>query len=162
MLAGCVPHAACPPGMDATAHDEQCGKAAWVFDRATKNFLVRCWKDRRKTVGILNVSHGVLTRTLATRTPLAVRSRWATQNPFPPERRAEWRQFSPSAVRDQQASSSRRDGPCGFYVVWAGRKLGVFYRWCDVAASVAGFTGAKFKGFDSQRAAETAFAAGFS
>jgi len=47
-------------------------------------------------------------------------------------------------------------------MVWAGRKRGVFYRWCDVAASVAGFTGAKFKGFDSRRAAETAFAAGFS
>jgi len=41
-----------------------------------------------------------------------------------------------------------------------GRVCGVFYRWCDAKASVAGFAGAKFKGFDSEDEARSALANG--
>ena len=157
MLAGLVPHALCPLGMNQAAHDEQCGKAAWVFDKVTKNFLVRCWKDRRSVVGILKASHGVLTRT-----PVPVKAGQVNQagqaaqdktsqaswtgsggDLFPAERRREWQRWSPCATPDPHVRAVLRGEPHGFYVVWRGRRRGVFYRWCDVFASVAGFSGAR-------------------
>jgi ribonuclease HI len=44
-----------------------------------------------------------------------------------------------------------------FYVVWKGRKTGVFSSWDACAAQVQGFTGAQYKSFTSRRAAEQAF-----
>ena len=43
-----------------------------------------------------------------------------------------------------------------FYVVWKGRKIGVFSSWEACAAQVQGFTGAQYKSFTSRRAAEQA------
>jgi acetyl-CoA synthetase len=39
---------------------------------------------------------------------------------------------------------TRASGINNFFVVWVGRSTGIFYRWCDVWASVAGYCGAKF------------------
>ena len=44
-----------------------------------------------------------------------------------------------------------------FYVVWKGRKTGVFSTWEACAAQVHGFTGAQYKSFPSRSAAEQAF-----
>lgn len=44
-----------------------------------------------------------------------------------------------------------------FYVVWKGRKTGVFSSWEACAAQVQGFTGAQYKSFGSRAAAEQAF-----
>ncbi len=44
-----------------------------------------------------------------------------------------------------------------FYVVWKGRKTGIFSSWDVCAAQVQGFTGAQYKSFTSRRAAEQAF-----
>jgi ribonuclease HI len=44
-----------------------------------------------------------------------------------------------------------------FYVVWKGRKTGVFSSWEACAAQVQGFTGAQYKSFTSRLAAEKAF-----
>ncbi len=44
-----------------------------------------------------------------------------------------------------------------FYVVWKGRKTGVFSSWEECAAQVQGFTGAQYKSFASRAAAEQAF-----
>jgi ribonuclease HI len=44
-----------------------------------------------------------------------------------------------------------------FYVVWKGRKTGVFSSWEACAAQVQGFTGAQYKSFTSRLAAEQAF-----
>jgi ribonuclease HI len=43
-----------------------------------------------------------------------------------------------------------------FYVVWKGRKTGVFSSWEECAAQVQGFTGAQYKSFPSRLAAEQA------
>ena len=163
MLAGCIPRASCPAGVDVTVHDEQCGKAAWLFDKVTKNFLVRCWKDRRTAIGVLKVSHGLLTRTLAPQRAPTMAQDMQPVNVralFSPERRPEWQRWSPFAARDPNVSMARRGTPHGFYVVWRGRSCGVKYRWCDAFASVAGFSGAKCKGFNSLAVAETAFVSG--
>jgi len=44
-----------------------------------------------------------------------------------------------------------------FYVVWKGRKRGIFSSWEQCAAQVQGFTGAQYKSFTSRAAAEQAF-----
>lgn len=44
-----------------------------------------------------------------------------------------------------------------FYVVWKGRKSGIFSSWAACAAQVQGYTGAQYKSFTSRAAAEQAF-----
>ena len=44
-----------------------------------------------------------------------------------------------------------------FYVVWKGRKTGVFTTWEECAAQVSGFTGAEYKAFPNREMAERAF-----
>ncbi|TWI54459.1 ribonuclease H [Halalkalibacter nanhaiisediminis] len=48
------------------------------------------------------------------------------------------------------------------YVVWKGRKAGIFTSWAECEAQVKGFTGARFKSFPSKEEAEEAFATGAS
>ncbi|KHF41339.1 ribonuclease H [Halalkalibacter okhensis] len=44
-----------------------------------------------------------------------------------------------------------------FYVVWKGRKTGIFTSWAECEAQVKGFTGARFKSFPTKAEAEAAF-----
>ncbi len=44
-----------------------------------------------------------------------------------------------------------------FYVVWKGRKPGIYTLWADCEAQVKGFEGAQYKGFESREAAKIAF-----
>ena len=44
-----------------------------------------------------------------------------------------------------------------FYVVWSGRQIGVFASWDECRQQVEGFQGAKYKGFPTREAAESAF-----
>jgi ribonuclease HI len=44
-----------------------------------------------------------------------------------------------------------------FYVVWVGKKVGVFDSWTECKKSVDGFEGAKYKGFDSEKEAMQAY-----
>lgn len=44
-----------------------------------------------------------------------------------------------------------------FYVVWKGRKPGIYTSWEDCEAQVKGFEGAQYKGFESREAAKIAF-----
>ena len=59
-----------------------------------------------------------------------------------------------------QPIARRQSTAHGFFAVMRGRVRGVFYRWCDAKASVAGFAGAKLKGFDSEDEARSALANG--
>jgi ribonuclease HI len=49
-----------------------------------------------------------------------------------------------------------------FYVVWKGRRTGIFETWDEASAQVNGFPGAQYKSFDTRVQAETAFRAGYS
>lgn len=44
-----------------------------------------------------------------------------------------------------------------FYVVWSGRKTGVFTTWTECSAQVTGFNGAEYKSFENREAADAAF-----
>ncbi len=49
-----------------------------------------------------------------------------------------------------------------FYVVWKGRKTGVFTSWSECKVSVEGFEGARYKSFDSKEEATAALAGRYS
>lgn len=44
-----------------------------------------------------------------------------------------------------------------YYTVWVGRQIGVFNSWDECRLQVEGFPGAKYKGFPTREAAESAF-----
>ena len=44
-----------------------------------------------------------------------------------------------------------------YYVVWIGKKTGVFDSWKDCEESVKGFEGAKYKSFETLEQAQKAF-----
>ena len=44
-----------------------------------------------------------------------------------------------------------------FYTVWTGRQIGVFNSWEECRLQVEGFPGARYKGFPTREAAESAF-----
>jgi ribonuclease HI len=44
-----------------------------------------------------------------------------------------------------------------YYVVWKGRKRGIYSTWEECSAQVTGFTGAEYKAFESRPAAEAAY-----
>ncbi|RAP74884.1 ribonuclease H [Paenibacillus montanisoli] len=48
-----------------------------------------------------------------------------------------------------------------FYVVWVGRKPGVYTNWGDCQAQTSGFEDAKFKSYETRAAAEEAFQGGW-
>jgi ribonuclease HI len=48
-----------------------------------------------------------------------------------------------------------------YYVVWKGRKRGVFDTWADTTKSVSGYPGAQYKSFGTLAAAQAAFKAGY-
>ena len=48
-----------------------------------------------------------------------------------------------------------------YYVVWKGRKRGIFPTWAECEKQVKGFVGAEFKAFESAAEARLAFAAGY-
>ncbi|MBV2246577.1 MAG: ribonuclease H family protein [Lentimicrobium sp.] len=47
-----------------------------------------------------------------------------------------------------------------FYVVWNGRKPGIFETWAECEAQVKGFEAARFKGYESEKEAIEAFSVG--
>jgi ribonuclease HI len=48
-----------------------------------------------------------------------------------------------------------------YYVVWKGRKRGIFTSWAECEKQVKGYVGAEFKSFDSAAEARAALAAGY-
>ena len=44
-----------------------------------------------------------------------------------------------------------------YYVVWKGRRTGIFKSWSECEAQIKGYTGAQFKAFESRAEAERAF-----
>jgi len=48
-----------------------------------------------------------------------------------------------------------------YYVVWKGRRTGVFHSWAECEAAISGYRGAQFKAFDSRVEAERALARGY-
>ena len=58
MLAGRDLRIPCPPSTDSDAHVLQCAKVAFLFDKISKNFLLRCWRARQNVFGKITVVQG--------------------------------------------------------------------------------------------------------
>jgi len=61
--------------------------------------------------------------------------------------------FAPQNTHMIQTSYMKKK----YYVVWKGRRTGIFTSWEETAAQVNGFTGAEYKAFESKAEAERAF-----
>lgn len=48
-----------------------------------------------------------------------------------------------------------------YYVVWKGRRTGIFHSWAECEAVIKGYSGAEYKAFDSRIEAERALKAGY-
>lgn len=48
-----------------------------------------------------------------------------------------------------------------FYVVWKGRKRGIFTSWSECESQVKGFVGARYKSFETRKEADAAFAGAY-
>ena len=57
-------------------------------------------------------------------------------------------------------SYQTKEASVELYTVLRGRTVGVFYRWCDVLASVAGHPNPAYKGFETLAAARRAYVSG--
>ena len=145
-----------PDGADLDAHERDCAKAAFLADKLCKNYLVRCWTARENLIGKISVANGCLVRERPPRRILSTpspklfafddRSRWEL---------LAWRPRDTGQVRQVRAGKRK-----AFFVVLEGRATGIFYRWCDVRAAVAGMPEARYKGYGSLRLAEEAWEAG--
>lgn len=76
-----------------------------------------------------------------------------------PPPRGGWRKQPSAKTRTQYVSLYNcRVAGQKFYVVWRGRKRGIFSSWAECEKQVSGFVGAQFKAFESRAEAERAFA----
>src|SRR3972149_647452 len=48
-----------------------------------------------------------------------------------------------------------------YYVVWKGRKTGIFTSWAECEIQVKGFVAAEYKAFGTRKEAETAYKSGY-
>ena len=149
LIAGARLDIPCPMDTVPGVHREQCGKAMWLLDKVSKNYLVRIMKARKAIMGSVSVEKGRLVHH-----PRSGPNTFSDPNisghVLGAKFRGDWLRWAPAAAGDALSPSSRRTGPNKpFYVVWVGRQTGVFYRYCDVLRSVAGVKDRKFMGFES-------------
>ena len=134
-------------------------KARWAFSEATKNFLSAMWKARGALCGTFKPSpHGLLFSPPIPPSRASGVAPAARALTVPADKTAWSRWLESDRPRAQGGSRSK---PSNYYVVWRGRKPGVFYKWCDAHASVAGVPDAEFKGFDSLADAYAAWHVGW-
>ena len=148
LIAGACPPLDRPRGYEQIAFEEECGKAYYVFDKCVKNYLVRCWRARGARIGTVRVAGGILSHipaagTFSFRPPMVL-------EPLTVADRSLWEPFVRLyRIADKPIVSRKCKKRKNFFVVTRGRVKGIFERWCDAFASVAGFSGAKVKGFNS-------------
>ena len=148
LLAGHMWYSPCPANVEVDVHEEMSAKALWLFDKVSKNYLLRCWRARQNIVGTITVQrgrveHGCGVRSGSPLAPPAALSRGV----FDPRLRHCWMAWVEK--HEVPVAHTRSGKPKGFYAVTKGRVPGIYYTWSDAFATVAGFPGARVKGFDS-------------
>jgi hypothetical protein len=130
--------------------------ARWTLDKLAKNFLLACWRLRGAYLGELHVERGVLKHTpskLSVSDLLVKQQQQCTVGSTCIDSSKEfWTAWLPKVERFVTDGSSRRRA--AFFVVSEGRQTGLFYKWSDCRRSVAGFEGARYRGFCTLAEAE--------
>ena len=125
-------------------------KAAWSFDKAVKNFQLACWRHRAYFVGHLSVRHGTLVQEDATDARDPAQMSVAAAPPHTAAQLEACKPFwAPWLTKPRRPGPNKRGkGRSAFFVVWVGRRPGLYTTWDECKAAVVGVEGAKFKGFD--------------
>ena len=137
-------------GIDEEQHAVQCGKAFFILDKLSKDFLVQCWRLRASLIGSFSVSAGCLeilqppVRVATTVIPDQTEVHSAVVQSLHHRLWLPWVPRLPNPPAFHRPGKRR-----GWHVVWRGRERGLFYRWCDALLSVAGIPDALHKGFYS-------------
>jgi len=142
-----------PPGTELGWHVEECAKAAWLMDKISKNFLVRCWRVREAILGRVRV-----VKRQVVWVPQVIGG--SAPKPFTPrpifgsEWRACWLEWAP---RERTQARNATRGRSNFFVVWQGSPVvaKVFYRWCDARKAARG-PEVRVRGFDTMAEAYSA------
>lgn len=161
MLGGDWLEPARPPESEAEAFREQCAQARWMLDKASKNCLLMCWKLRQALVGKMSVCNGRLdtekSDAQAARVLLARQAMRKLAGAAAVGCRQFCMQWATDAREADSASPGRRKRRAAFYVVFAGREPGICSSWFQCRKNVANYAGARFRGYASLEAAETAW-----
>ena len=135
--------------VDTAVHAEDWARACWVMDKAAKNLLVAMWRMRDAIMGKVSVQGGRIVHD-----PPLPRSHKAYQKQIdqappvfaaPESQRQRWASWLPKEPRAW--NDSLKKGPANFYVVTAGRRPGLYYKWSDCRRAIAGVKGARFQGY---------------
>ena len=127
--------------------------ALWSLDSASKNFFSVAWRYRSSIVGELKVVRSGIVRVPPDRSTSHHQSCGVPPISPPDHLKRFWSRWLPHVVFSPPAlppgPSKQRGGRRNFFVVWRGRKCGIFYKWNDCKASIVGFPDPGFKGFDT-------------
>ena len=149
LIAGDEPFLPCPPGSDKDRHADQCGKAMLILDKLSKSFLVQCWRRRAALIGSFTVDAAQLRISLPPLVPSLIRPHHDPRNAVSQALfLREWSRWVPRSP--SPLSVNRKGKRKGWHVVWKGRKMGLFYRWCDTLNSIVGIPDALHKGYNSE------------
>ena len=124
---------------------EERAKAAWLLDKAVKNYLVQAWRMRESQLGRAQVVRG----NLAWLPSLDAGERTCKflQRPdFEESYRHEWLEWRTKEIDQTWRKAHPRRN---FFVVWTQHMTEVFYRWFDAKLFCRSERGAKMKGFDT-------------
>ena len=130
-------------------HVDLRAKALWLLDKASKNFILGCWKARSRRLGKITVRDGQLVHELPVVLQGLPEPRLGT---VLREQGVEIRQlWSGWRVELKSLRKHRVSKRSCFYVVSGGslRTGALFYRWCDAAAFVSRVPGSSVRGFRS-------------
>ena len=130
-------------------HVDLRAKALWLLDKASKNFILGCWKARSCRLGKITVRDGQLVHELPVVLQGLPEPRLGT---VLREQGVEIRQlWSGWRVELKSLRKHRVSKRSCFYVVSGGslRTGALFYRWCDAAAFVSRVPGSSVRGFSS-------------
>jgi hypothetical protein len=125
---------------------EEAAMAAWLFDKITKNFLVRCWKMRQAVLGRVKVVRKQVFW-IPPNQKCELLKPFVPQSGFGPEWRPWWMEWVP---RERRGGNKDVHPRRNFFVVWSVDPVvaHVFYRWCDARDAARG-PGFRVRGFDS-------------
>ena len=118
---------ACPVAMDQELYDEQCGKAAWLLDKVSKNYIVRCWRVRQSMIGTITIGEGKLVQSPPCSLPTWTGKVSLGSAGVDPLYRSDWLQWRPRKPVSVSLTRPRKQAS-NFYTVRRGRTVGVFYR----------------------------------
>ena len=140
------------------------GQVLWNIDKAIKCFMVSMWRMRTSLTGVLSVKQGQFSIKPPVRSRVysdeLERQRHKGSNPADCAHRLACIWKSPTETLPRKTRSSSNRGRPPFFVVWVGRRPGIFTTWRECQLNVLGYKGARYRGYFSLVEAQSAMRGG--